>query len=280
MFKKSQLTSKKFVQKKRKFFLIKSSFLLLLVILLFVSFFYIVRLKNITISDVELKGNVIVGTEELLSFVNAELEGNFYAFFPKKNILFYPKEKIENEIKEKWKRIESVTVERKGLTAVAINVIEKKPKFLWCGAILHNITEEGSCYFIDDNGYIFSKAPGFRGDVYFRFFGNVAAEDPVGEYYLEASRFHAISDFVLKLDKAEIKASELLAKENREYELYLGDGTKVFISDRQNLEETFENLRTLLTSEVFKKEVKNSLSPLDYIDLRYGNKVYYRFKQT
>jgi len=278
MFKKSQLTSKKFAQKKRKFFFIKALFFLVLFILAGVSFFYLLRLKNITISEVELRGNVIVGTEDVLSFINEELGGSYYAFFPKNNIFLYPKEDIEAKMLDKWKRVESVDVLRNGLTGITVNVTEKKPRFLWCRETIEGLSREGDCYFIDDKGYLFSKAPGFSEDVYFRFFGNISAADPIGQRYLEESKFKSLSDFTVHLEQAKIKASKMLAKENGEYELYLSEFGRVFINDRQDFEKTFENLKTLLESDVFKREVKGASSSLDYIDLRYGNKVYYKFK--
>ena len=275
MFNKSQLTSKKFSKKRRNFFFIKIFFLSSLLVAFFFSASYLLENAKINIEKIEIKGNLIVEQETIRKVAAGELSGKYFSLVPKKNTFLYPKKNIEQKIKDQEKRIQSIIFERIGMTAVLLTVIERQPKFLWCDDFTA-ISEE--CYFIDETGFIFSKAPKFSDDVYFRFYGGGARQDAIGKQYLPPHDFVRISRFVEMTKESNIEASKLYLKEMGEYELHLQDGTRVLFMRSDDELAIFDNLKTVLQSEVFGKEVRNNPSPVDYIDLRYGNKVFYKFK--
>ena len=65
-------------------------------------------------------------------------------------------------------------------------------------------------------------------------------------------------------------------------EIYLSSKSpyspKIIFKKDFNLEAISENLQTALDAEPLKSNFKNKYASLEYIDLRYGNKVYYKFR--
>ncbi|MEK7145371.1 MAG: hypothetical protein AAB808_01350 [Patescibacteria group bacterium] len=62
-----------------------------------------------------------------------------------------------------------------------------------------------------------------------------------------------------------------------EYQIYLKNGGRLIISIADDLSKVLENLETILRSDNLKKALARG-GVIDYIDLRYGNKVFYKFK--
>jgi len=53
---------------------------------------------------------------------------------------------------------------------------------------------------------------------------------------------------------------------------------EIIFKSNSNFQNIAENLETALTADPLQSELKNKYSSLQYIDLRFGNKVYYKFK--
>ncbi|MEK7176606.1 MAG: hypothetical protein AAB704_02205, partial [Patescibacteria group bacterium] len=60
-------------------------------------------------------------------------------------------------------------------------------------------------------------------------------------------------------------------------QIYLKNGGRLIISIADDLSKVLENLETILRSDNLKKALARG-GVIDYIDLRYGNKIFYKFK--
>src|SRR3989344_7583180 len=106
MKKKDVLNSPRLLELKkhrRKISLGKFLLLVLGCSLIFSCAAYLARIKSFNISTVEVSGNKVVDEEAIRSIAEKEMQGNYLWFFPKTNIVLYPKNKIEKELHEKFK---------------------------------------------------------------------------------------------------------------------------------------------------------------------------------
>ena len=55
-------------------------------------------------------------------------------------------------------------------------------------------------------------------------------------------------------------------------------GPEIIFKADSDFNQIIENLQSVLTTEPLQTEFKTKYSSLLYIDLRFGNKVYYKFK--
>jgi len=131
---------------------------------------------------------------------------------------------------------------------------------------------------MDQNGTVFAKAPQFSGDAYLKYYGKIHVDDPVGVEYMGSQDFVQISEFVRSLDMLSLHPQYLVAQDNNEYALVVGRGTKIYFDTHDSLSKTVDNLDVLLKSPVFATSSRDAL-PIDYLDLRFGNKLFYKLKQ-
>jgi len=73
-------------------------------------------------------------------------------------------------------------------------------------------------------------------------------------------------------------------KEDGDIEIYLKpvdslNFPKIILKSTSDFNKVVENLQSVLTTEPFQSDFKNKYSSLLYIDLRFGNKVYYKFAE-
>jgi hypothetical protein len=128
---------------------------------------------------------------------------------------------------------------------------------------------------MDSVGYLFSDAPSFSGNAYFVFYGIIDAENPIGQIYLSQAELENLEKFTAKLKASEIIITSLFAKDVDVREVYLDEGGKIVFKASQDVEDIAASIDLLKkNTKLFTQEEQEKL---DYIDMRFGNKVYYKF---
>lgn len=246
---------------------------------------YVSYRPSFRISEVELTGGLLVTEKEIEQSSLDFMRGSYFWLFPKNNAFLYKKNKLETYLSDKFKRIDTIDIKLDGLNKIMVNITERKPEALWCK---ENITElststEGNllskekCYFIDSLSTIFAPAPDFSGDVYFRYYGLVDSENPIGLQYISSTtEFIKINNFIKLIRDLNTKPLFLKTLGEGEFSLNLYGGGEIFFDSKKSLELAYKNLETLLSSSEI--SLRNGYLPVEYIDLRYGNKIFYKLK--
>ena len=243
------------------------------------SIFYIpkFRIQRIGISaDTALGGAVLAETKKMAG------ERRF-GVFPLDNILFFPEEKIKERILEKYPAIREITFDKDFPDSVFINIAERGAKAIWCdGEEAESENFRNKCFFIDERGVAFSEAPFFSEGVFLRIIGgpllaNLAyggqeQEFKLGGSVLNQNEFQNILEFKNSIETLNFQAEKIFVKDGGVYEIYLDRSWRVIFDLRRDTEDLFENLKILL------EEIENNEKNLEYIDLRFDNKVFYKFR--
>lgn len=265
----------------------------LLYLLAFVAFFslltYLSRLSGLNLSSIEIKGNNIVETSTIKNIVEKATTGKYLWLFPKTNILLYPKRDIEKELLSEFKRIKDVQIYLENKKKLVVTIAEREALYTWCGTDLPlGNTNDQKCYFADKDGYMFDEAPYFSDNVYFKFFGQINkvsgnVDSPLGSY-IAKDKFSKLISLRDSLEGTGIKLSSLFLKDDEQAEFYLSSNTPLPGAPKINfkLDSDFNNLalnlQAALETEPLRSDFSKKYSSLLYIDLRFGNKVYYKFK--
>ena len=267
-----------YLRKKRKRKLIKWGIGVFVFVVLVALSSYVSHRSELRISQVELSGGILVTGDEVSAKSLEYMKGSYFWLYPKNNSLWYPKKGLEEYLSESFKRIDTIKIHLKNAKTMVVEITERKPFALWCDTLPSGDTVEGQCYFIDQNSTIFAEAPQFSGDAYFKYFGNISSSTPIGaEYMASTTEFSEISDFVTAIKELSIKPVYLIAKENGEFSLVISGGGQIYFDDREPLSQALKNLESLLTAPELASSTSKNL-PIDYIDLRYGNKLFYKLK--
>jgi len=292
MKKRSILDSPRFLElKKQKYKALKKKTLIWIisfsVFFLCISFFS--KWKNLNIQKIETEGNRIIDTIVLESLIKEKISSKYIWFFPKTNFLLYPKKEIKEELSAKFKRLKNIELNLKDLQTLSVSLTERSALYTWCGAkplpVDNSSESEDGCYFMDETGYIFDKAPYFSGQVYLKFFGSIETSDhnPLGFYFKEKD-FKNLVLYKEELEKIGLKLTSFYIGDDDDIRVALTSTSakkspEIIFKADSSLEQVIKNLDATLNTEPFLSDFKNKYSLLSYIDLRFGNKVYYKFNE-
>lgn len=235
-------------------------------------------LPETSIKQIQVVGNRTVPEEDVRAYIESRLQGGYLSVFSRANVFLFQPSVVEKELMDAFKKIEEANVSRDGLRSVRVDINERKPYYLWCGARSLVSTQDG-CYFLDIDGYAFAPAPYFSGHVYFEFQKqfNAGSMDPIGTHFLPTEEFKRLIGFRNALRALDIYPDTLAIDENGDYIFVLAGNTRIIFNPAQDFDLLFNNLLATFDTEQFKgKKIENT--SLEYIDLRFKNKVYYRFK--
>ncbi|MBX4199896.1 hypothetical protein KW790_00325 [Candidatus Parcubacteria bacterium] len=232
------------------------------------------RSKRLQIVKVEVKGNNAVKSEDVGNLVSKDLEGSFAFVIPKSSTLFYPEKKIKADLLSSFPRLSAATLALKGTHTISVSLEERSPVAIYCKDV-SNRNEPQSCYFMDDSGFIFSDAAVFSGGIYPVFTSQPLLQKPMGQSLVSKEEFKVLMKIwadIIKLDLS----PKYISRVNDEYSMGLASATNILWKSSQDESEFISNLDSFLHSS--KTAGATQLDNLVYIDLRFTNKVFYKFR--
>lgn len=273
MFKKSPLKATKLHRHRRKIRILKLSFGIALVLCIIGITMWLSRLSLFAINDVVVDGAIGINALDIKIVAEKHLAGAYVSIYSKSNKIIYPKKAITSEIKANFPGIETLNVKTEN-HSLKILLSERKPSYIWCAGTIDTIMAD-ACYFLDNSGFIFSKGPTISGNAYLTFFGLITTSNPIGETFLGTEKILAIEELKKTLDADRITLKAIVAVDEDVFELHLASGGKI-IFKAEDLPR-----RAASSIELLKKKTEllnhSAKRKLEYIDLRFGNKVYYKF---
>ena len=287
--------SSKLAKRKRKLFLFKIGGIIFAIIAIITGAVFILRIENIKIANILIDGNFAVSDKSIRMLAQERISGDYLFLFPKSSILLYPRRNIEAAILNTFKGIKDADIEARDLRTIFIKIEERKPYALWCGIKIQSIIDEkqneeqteeekdeekklaDKCYFLDESGFIFSEAPEFSGNAYFRYYGQLSGEEKntqIGRQFMSKEDFDKIIFFLSSLEEIGFKLTHFGLIDKDDFEIKLESGGRIFFGKKQNLSYIFDNIKSVFESKEFSEK---DISKLDYADFRFGNRVYFKF---
>ncbi|MFA7285410.1 MAG: hypothetical protein WC011_00985 [Candidatus Paceibacterota bacterium] len=269
-------------KKNRKIFKIKVIIFSVVFLLFLVGLYFLSRWNEINISKIEIHGNKVLDSRVIEEQIQKEINGKYLWLFPKTNFVLAPRSKIKKDLYTNFRRIEDISFDLSDSKTLKVDILERRPVYTWCGEALPAIDlrpEDTVCQFMDNQGYVFDTAPYFSGDAYFRFYG------PLEDYYYGGENFYNFILFISNLEHIGINPVSLVLKPEDEIEIYLSanipppDGPKIILNNESDLLKIYQNLEAAIKTDPLKTEFKDKYFSLLYLDLRFNNKVYYKFKE-
>jgi len=270
---RSRFSSSRLARRRRKTLIQKTAFLGVMALLIAAGAVWLSRAEEVTLSKVVVTGTSSATAQALETFIRGELSGKYWHLFPKANALLFPRSSTEAAALSAFPRLSSVELRLKDFDFLQVAVIERSPAALWCG----REEKEPDCYYLDQEGFLFEKAPLFEGNVFIRVYGgNPETPEATGDHILTPGQFKELYSFVISLRDLGLAPVAAALGSEGDYTITLQGGAKMLMGADQDVAEVRENLEALLSSDEFKN---GKLDRLDYLDLRFGNKVYLKEKE-
>ncbi len=226
------------------------------------------------IGDVSVRGAIMQNPEEITAYARDVLQEDRRHFIARDMMFFYPKEALRAGVVRNFPRLKSVRVGRSALFSnhLIVNVDERVAFATWCTNTAD--AAERQCFVFDDTGLIFADAErAGRPELPYAFFGGVDAANAIGSVYL-AGHLIEIRDLLQRMREARFVPSSVTVLDEKDFEMQLQNGFNVKASFGQSSDTIVHNLELVAVSPA----LRGKETALEYIDLRFGNRVYYKFK--
>lgn len=256
-------------RKKQKIKKIKFYVIFVITILCITGVIYVIQMPFIRISEVKISGNTFVDTEEINSKTNELLNGYTYWIFPNKNIFLFSKRKLEEKIKENPAVIK-VIIKKDFFNTLIINIEEQEKEMLYCTSI-----EKTECFYINKVGFIYAKVEEYIIPEQEVIIYNEQERKNIKDTVLDEATYTELVLFVKNITRQDIKIGGIYLKEGGIIEFVSQSGVRIITSRFDNFKKDFDNFMALFDQNILTKE---KLSEIDYMDLRFGNKVFYKNK--
>jgi cell division septal protein FtsQ len=236
-------------------------------ILLIAGALWFIYAPNFAISEISINNDTALKDEILEEVVMYELSEKYFHIFPKSNILIYPRTSLKNKIRSMSWEVLSVNIKRSDAKSIVLDVENRVPYAIWCKS-----PSSRECFFIDKNGLIFLPATEFSKKLFPLLVGGISG-GPLGQQLEDRGIYRNILSFISFLEEGGLGVS-YTHLDGLDASVKLASGGSI-IFDALEVEEAAQNVRALLESEEVKEDGFD-FDSIEYIDVRYGSKVFWK----
>ncbi|MCX6731789.1 MAG: FtsQ-type POTRA domain-containing protein [Candidatus Parcubacteria bacterium] len=251
---------------KKKRFIKKLTFLFLIPLFIFVSVIALFYVSYFRIKKISIEGNSSIDSAKIMADVSNYLSGKNFKIFPRDNFFIMPKKEFIDSLLKEFPRLKTVSLIKNFPNSISIKVEERNNEAIFC------LEEKGECFFIDKDGFVFEPAPYFSAGVYLTFLEEATSTWKSSFQVIPKEQFKKLIDFKNLLTEENIKILQIIIKNEGIYQLQTNEGWYILLNEQNDSQITYQNLKITLN------QIKDKRKNLDYIDLRFGNKVFYKFK--
>lgn len=231
------------------------------------------HLERLAIKNVSVNGAEQLSANALTAAVQSGLTDDRWWIFAKQNIFLYPGREIEEKLSSEFPRIKDVELHRPALLAqaVVVTVEERQPYAKWC--LPAQAGDE--CFFMDDQGFIFAEALDAQtpSTAYLFRKGLLPETDIIGQTFLRG-RLPEIVGFLELLKAAGYQPQGIRVDNEKDFSVPLTDAFTLRVLFDIEGEQIIHDLKLALEAD----SVRDRVAELEYVDMRFGNRVYYKFR--
>lgn len=256
-----------------------------LIIVILVGFFLILNLDFLRVNKIIVKGQTSADKLEIEQLIEKHLSGNYLVFIPRDSIFFISKQSILVTLARQYPGLKETSISWPNLNTLEILVADEALKVLWC------IDKEkvSDCYYLTSGGLAYQLAPNFSNYL----FTEIHTKQPLPQRSaqvispLSLSRVIKVVSFVREnlalWPNSGTKFLYVKSYAREDFVIYLADGRdgdrqlKIFFSTKQDAGAIITALNSVLKNKNFLTDWRQYSGHLEYIDLRFPGKIFYRF---
>lgn len=232
------------------------------------------RKKEFQISTITVSGTKSFDPNLILKAAHTYLDGHYAIIIPKTNTLLLSKTDLSDFITNELPSIKSATITFKEKNSIDISVTEKKPSYVWCNT---------TCYFVDDTGMIYEESPQFTPGMFMTFSGGTVDENPIKNHFASTATFNEILKTIASLHQMGITilginlGDDIAIHVDSIKNTVLGKDSQIIITQEESSQNIINALGLLMNDKVFREALATKGHLLQYIDIRFPDKIYYKF---
>lgn len=226
---------------------------------------------ELRIRTIHVTGTHQIAKDSVEAQIRSLLLGTRWLVVPADSLFFAEVDQMSNLLMQTHEWIDEIEISRAldGILTVSIN--EHDPAFVSCS--------DGACYYVSEVGFRFAPAPQFRRGPYIEVVGGTTT---VRAYVIPPKQFasmaYMVDALVLPIEGDRISRVELT--DDGDWIVYTLEGYEIRWNETDTRYGVIARLKATYESTVFKETLNASPDTLEYIDARFGNKVFYKFKEN
>ncbi len=251
-------------------------------VLMSVGVWYALNLPFLRIERIEVRGQRLLAAAEIEQAVRDMLGGSYFGLAPRDSVFLISRPGLAEGLLDRYSVIERASVERIFPNRLAVNITERKLWGIYCDrpsarpepGAGNTGAEERQCFYLDTRGIAYEKLSDVRGWLLPVIYaarpvtaGEQAAPPSTLQYFKEA-------DAAVALISARILSMRLATTTADDVRFDLAEGWHLLVNVSRPVSDWGRVLGTVLD-----QEIRERRGELEYVDLRFGAKVFYRFKQ-
>jgi cell division septal protein FtsQ len=221
--------------------------------------------ERFVIQDINVVGAQALSASAVESSFGLHVNDGVRHFFSRANVFLYPYSELQQTLLQEFPLMKAVSFSRDSLLSQAITIViaEREPKYLWC---------TDTCYFMDAQGFIFAPAENPQGFMQFRG-GLTPNKSPIGQTFLKGS-LERLLIVIESVKGTGFTPVETTIDSERDISISVSEGFII----KTTLDAVPEALSKNLALVTSSGALSGKLNDVLYVDLRFGNRVYYKFE--
>jgi hypothetical protein len=229
---------------------------------------------------------------EIKNMTEAVIQENLWSFIGQDNIALLPSSRITSRIQSVSSRISGVGVSLTGLRSFAVDIKTRQPVGQVC-SVTESQTTNRDCRFVDENAFVYADVSTSSTDVITYTTDNLP---DTGTEFLPKETFAVLNSFIGRLPELGFEPIQINLQDQRDARITASkvgepvrtatSSVEIRIDLSDSLNQAYTDLKTITQKNSFVSTSsqqasgtdQRNVSPfaLEYIDLRFGNKVFYK----
>lgn len=262
-------SSSQLKEKRRRKKIIRRWFIGIGILIFLALISYVSHLPKLSVESVVISENSFVNDSETIDRINGVLDGRHLFLFSKRNFLLIPRSKIKEIVTEDI-AVKNVDINLNGLKQISVEIEEYEGVLKWCG---NSYLNPGSCYLINNLGVVFANDIFVDVPVIYGIFEN--EENIIGKEIMELGDFVNLTSFATNLTELNIHVDYIDTEDGETFAIHTTESPYILITNYISSEDLLNNLNTVIeTEEINEAQFDN----IEYIDLRFDNRVFYQLR--
>jgi cell division septal protein FtsQ len=223
--------------------------------------------KKFQISEIAVSGANPINSQKITEETEKILEERKFFIFSRKDIFLTGIDDLVSRLQKQFAIASEISISRDfWRKKLEIAILEREKWAVWCW--------KESCFYADSSGVIFREAPQFSGNLVLKILDQ--REEPVtlGSRILDENLLNKLQNFIkTAAEKQKITINSIEIYPDLLFKLVASDGWKIILDSQTDIKLAIENFPILIGSAI-----KDRLNRLDYIDLRFPDKSFFKLK--
>ncbi|MEK7099196.1 MAG: hypothetical protein AAB916_01620 [Patescibacteria group bacterium] len=244
------------------------------------------RLPALQVRDITITGLATVDEEHMRSAIAEGIGGYRFLLFPRSSYFLADTDELAIVLGRAFPAISALRIEKTFPRTLAVAVTERQFWGIMCNNLDEKIVSQEEdkypaeipqCIALDTTGFAYESAPRPQGNLIL-ILETDRATLTVGEQHIELSLMERLQMLRVGIKQATGQEVTLFAlRERAPSEIHAGvaDGFAIYFRRDDDFANAFRVLKKVLDAEIGSRRAN-----LAYIDVRFGNKVFYKFRSN